>query len=136
MQEIMSMKLKKLAAAGIVVVFGMSCLYFIKSNIKIAHTKNDNAFRQMEFIASYIELYKKENGEYPSEREGLNVLIEPSRHCPYFKNPDVLLDPWKRRFVYKRIESASNSHYVMYSVGANGRDEGGEGDDIKFPRDQ
>lgn len=40
------------------------------------------------------------------------------------------LDPWGREYFYKRAGYVGGDN-LIYSLGQNGKDEGGEGDDIK-----
>lgn len=109
-------------------------LYFIKHFLRFNESKERKTYIDLEYTAYDIELYKKENGDYPTETKGLIALIEPSEHGPYLRNKDDILDRWRRQIVYKRINCNSKPSFFIYSVGANGIDEGGLGDDIKFPR--
>ena len=45
----------------------------------------------------------------------------------------ILIDPWGRPYVYERYDPGDNlpwHTYVFYSIGPNGADESGRGDDI------
>ncbi|MCB1643919.1 MAG: type II secretion system major pseudopilin GspG [Pseudomonadales bacterium] len=85
----------------------------------------------IEAISNALELYRLDNGHYPSTDQGLEALVsEPSGYPePRRWNPDgylkkVPVDPWDEPYLYfsedRRIE--------VYSYGAD-RKEGGEGVD-------
>ena len=74
-----------------------------------------------------IELAVDERHRLPSEAEGLQSLAQGS--APLLdKVPD---DPWQHPYVYRRIADAPG--FVIYSRGADGLDDHGEGDDITAP---
>ena len=86
-------------------------------------------------ISSTLELYRLDNGSYPSTEQGLEALvnkpeIEP---LPDNWNADGYLkrlpkDPWGRVYQYE-VPGVNNTHgFDLYSLGANGRT-GGEGTD-------
>jgi hypothetical protein len=80
-------------------------------------------------VLSYaLELFVREHGWPPDEREGLAALVcsAPSDegHCIIHLSND----PWSHPYVYRRIGRAPG--YMVYSIGADGVDEGGGGDDI------
>ena len=45
--------------------------------------------------------------------------------------PRILQDPWGNAYAYRAQQQKS---YLLYSVGVDGRDEGGAGDDVTTPR--
>lgn len=81
---------------------------------------------------------------YPTEDQGLMALVtKPSFDTedmgknwagPYL-NGDDLKDEWSHALVYKLVTDDSSGTSVqkihVYSIGPNGNDESGEGDDIK-----
>lgn len=74
-------------------------------------------------IEGALSVYRKELGDYPSNEEGLIVLIE-AQATPDWKGPylraDLLSDPWNRPYYYERTAS----HYRLYTLGADGKEGG------------
>lgn len=103
---------------------------------KIARTRAELAV-----LAGALESYKRRHGDFPrtdDEAQLLNALL--GRSGPMGNSPmegralieparftiagDVLLDSWGRAYVYayKTIAPWSNSGYVLYSAGPDGRE--------------
>lgn len=87
---------------------------------------------QMSNIANALDLYRLDNGHYPSTQQGLEALVsKPSGNPePRNWNPDGYLknvpqDPWNSEYQY--ISPGAERPYNLYSYGSDGR-EGGEGD--------
>lgn len=87
---------------------------------------------QMSNIANALDLYRLDNGNYPSSQQGLQALVtkpsgspEPRNWNPdgYLKN--VPVDPWDNEYQY--ISPGVNGPYDLFSYGSDGR-EGGDGD--------
>lgn len=74
-------------------------------------------------IEGALSVYRKELGDYPSNEEGLSVLIK-AQSTPDWKGPylraDLLSDPWNRPYYYERTPS----HYRLYTLGADGKEGG------------
>ena len=81
-------------------------------------------------IVQQLDLYKFNNGSYPSSEEGLNALVE--RPASARKWPDggypssVPEDAWNNDYVY--ISPGVEGPFDLLSLGADGV-EGGEGSD-------
>jgi general secretion pathway protein G len=88
-----------------------------KTNLKLLH----NAITQ----------FKMDTGRFPTEDEGLKVLIEqPSdaQNWPpggYLETTDLPKDGWGRDFIFQ-LSPAGDKPFVIISLGADGQ-EGGEG---------
>lgn len=87
---------------------------------------------QMNNIANALDLYRLDNGHYPSTQQGLEALVRKPSGSPEPRNwnPDGYLksvpeDPWGSEYQY--ISPGAEHPYNLYSYGADGR-EGGEGD--------
>ena len=79
-----------------------------------------------DLLSSGLVIYKVETGFYP---ETLDILLKPTQDYPHGFLPDrtaLPKDPWGRPYKYKRTATG----YRLWSVGPNGKDEGGKGDDI------
>lgn len=75
-------------------------------------------------LSQAVEIYRKDSGDFPTESQGLQVLVS--------STPPVLdklpHDPWGRPYIYRRMPSTPG--FELHSTGLNGRDEGGAGDDV------
>ena len=80
-----------------------------------------------------VAQFKMDTGRYPTEEEGLAVLIEPPSDVKgyqsggYLDSTDIPKDAWGNNFVYIAYPE-SGKPYVIVSYGADGQ-EGGEGYD-------
>ena len=84
-------------------------------------------------IASAMEIYRLDNGVYPTTEQGLEALVrEPAEEpLPRNWNRDGYLkklprDPWGNPYQYEQPGSQNLTGYDLYSLGADGR-VGGEG---------
>lgn len=84
-------------------------------------------------IEQSLEMYRLDNGRYPTTDQGLEALLvkptsapEPRNWNPsgYLKKGEVPVDPWGQPYQY--IAGDNGMTYQLYSLGADGR-EGGEG---------
>ncbi|KTD21266.1 type II secretion system major pseudopilin GspG [Legionella londiniensis] len=80
-------------------------------------------------IESAIELYKLDNGFYPSTDQGLSALVEkpdtnpaPPNWKPYLKS--LPKDPWGRDYLY--LNPGEHGEFDIFTYGADGQP-GGEG---------
>lgn len=79
-------------------------------------------------VGATLLSYKEDFGQFP---ESLSVLSEDrDGGGPYMRATEVV-DGWKQPLVY-RPAPGHHPEFVLYSVGENGNDEGGAGDDISF----
>lgn len=80
-------------------------------------------------LAGACFVYKVEHGKYP---DSLEALLEPTGNYPHGFYPQKALpsDPWGNAYLYKKFQGGANQ-YMIWSCGANGKDEDGAGDDIK-----
>jgi general secretion pathway protein G len=93
--------------------------------------KTDAAKAQVQNIASILDLYRLEVGNYPSQQDGLEALLEQPADAarwngPYVKRRDALTDPWGKIYEYRF--PGEHGAYDLYTLGAD-RSEGGEGED-------
>jgi general secretion pathway protein G len=92
------------------------------------------AATQIRNLEQSLELYRLDNGRYPSSEQGLEALVrEPSteprpRRYPaggYVKR-DGLVDPWGAPYEYQQPGEWNSHSFDLSSLGADGL-EGGEG---------
>jgi general secretion pathway protein G len=95
-----------------------------KARVQAART----SFSQLE---TALERFKLDNGRYPSEEEGLVVLVsvpegdDGSWSGPYMRKITDIRDPWGNDYQLK-VPAANGSEYEIICLGADGA-EGGEG---------
>ncbi|MGC9329454.1 MAG: type II secretion system protein GspG [Candidatus Hinthialibacter sp.] len=82
-----------------------------------------------------LEQYKFDTGRYPSHDHGLEALIQ-SFDVPGWDGPYVGLDlprrdAWGNPYVYDLYTIKGRQHPDVRSMGPNGQDDKGLGDDIR-----
>ncbi len=84
-------------------------------------------------ISSALEIYRLDNGFYPSSDQGLEALSSQPTGTPEPRNwnPDGYLkkipsDPWGNPYQFEYPGTHNSGSYDLYSLGADGRI-GGEG---------
>lgn len=96
--------------------------------------KRTKAAMQIQGLETALNLYKLDNGMYPSTEQGLQALVEPPtagvlppkwRDGGYLEKNKVPKDPWGNDFVY--LSPGVHGDYDLSSYGIDGEAEG-EGD--------
>ena len=84
---------------------------------------------QIRNLMSALDLYKLDNGQYPSTAQGLNALIAKPSGFPEARNwkdggylQKLPNDPWNNEFLY--ISPGADGAYDLISLGADGREGG------------
>ncbi len=89
---------------------------------------------QIESLSSAIELYRIDNGRYPTTDEGLKALVQAPAggdgwKGPYLTKKDVPNDPWNRPYHYR--SPGQHGPFDIFSLGADNQVGGtGENEDI------
>lgn len=96
----------------------------------LGSSRTQTAKVQIENIQAALDQFQLDVGRYPTQDEGLDVLVKaPSSasnwNGPYLKKVSGLIDPWGTRYVY-HIPGKHGDEDV-YSLGAD-HAEGGEGE--------
>jgi general secretion pathway protein G len=86
---------------------------------------------QLDTVATAVEQFRSDVGRYPTQQEGLNVLIKEPDGVdgwtgPYLRDAKVLKDPWGRAVIYS--VDGEGLHFYVQSLGADGKP-GGSGQD-------
>jgi general secretion pathway protein G len=98
---------------------------FDRSKVTAAHV-------QAKSLRSALDTMELDIGRYPTDTEGLNLLVEAPNsavanwHGPYLTGA-VPKDPWGRAYLYQAPKDTSQEPHVV-SYGADGK-EGGTGND-------
>jgi len=102
---------------------------------RLGGAQADIARLQVSKLSQQLELYKLDNGTYPSTDQGLDALVrEPSgeprpRRYPaggYVCSKD-LEDPWHNSFKYERPGKNNTQSFDLYSYGGDNQ-AGGDGE--------
>ena len=84
-------------------------------------------------LALALDLFEQDVGRYPSDDEGLRILVEnrgvANWKGPYVKGGELKPDPWGHEYVYS-IDAENERVYMLRSVGPDGQ-EGTEDDVIQ-----
>jgi hypothetical protein len=119
----------------------ISAEFFWYRTMQIKLAKAQRVVADAEISAIRMAIMKRaleREGAAPSDRAGLYAaLIERRLDAPgrmyYQADPSridpatlLLLDPWGKPYIYNRV----GDQFTVYSVGPNGMDEGGTGDDV------
>lgn len=80
-------------------------------------------------LAQVVEQFRLDVGRYPTDQEGLGVLVKKPEAAenwkgPYWDKKNLPKDPWQHDFIY-RVDPQFG--FVIRSLGADGK-EGGEAD--------
>jgi general secretion pathway protein G len=94
-------------------------------------SKTKTARVQIEDLAAALNMYKLENGRYPTTEQGLSALVEKpadSKHWngPYLSKTKIPKDPWQQDYHY--VSPGQHGGFDLYSLGADNKP-GGEGED-------
>jgi len=96
----------------------------------LAKAKTDTARIDLKGIGVALDLYLLDTGHYPTEQEGLAILVQKPNnaewHGPYLKTKGIPLDPWGRPYIYRF--PGQHGDYDLYTFGADNAP-GGTGQD-------
>lgn len=85
---------------------------------------------RLESLHNALTSWAKEHGRLPTEQEGLRIMYADAPH------PDEIdRDGWKNQIRYRLVVAKSNCAFA-YSLGSNGLDENGVGDDLRLPESE
>ncbi|MBL8243287.1 MAG: type II secretion system major pseudopilin GspG [Rhodanobacteraceae bacterium] len=101
---------------------------------KVDDAKLARAQSDIQSLTSALQLYKLDNGQYPSTQQGLEALMKRPSGNPPAPNwkpyvSKMQLDPWNQPYQY--LSPGQRGDFDVYSMGADGKPGGeGEGADI------
>lgn len=86
---------------------------------------------QIEDLSAALDMYKLDNGNYPTTDQGLKALIEAPEgskrwNGPYLSKSKMPLDPWQEDYHY--ASPGTHGKFDLYTYGADNK-EGGDGED-------
>ena len=120
----------------VLVILGLIAAFVGPEVMKYLGRANTDAARiQVERLASVLDLYRLELGDYPDAEAGLTALVERPPGAerwngPYIKKAEGLKDPWGRPYRYRY--PGEHGDYDLYSLGKDDQEGGtGENQDIQ-----
>lgn len=81
-------------------------------------SENTTAKAQIDAYVKAIDQYRIDTGDYPSNSEGLNALINEPSSVPRWKGPYIKklpLDPWGLPYQYKYPGEHNSTSYDVFS---------------------
>jgi len=118
-----------IAAAAVLAAFAALLAWLSVRRGGTADAKGKTVAR-LDVLQIALDEFHKKNHRYPAASEGLNALRSETSGVLEANPPysAVALDGWNRPFVYRM---AGEGPPILYSIGPNGIDEQGTGDDLK-----
>lgn len=106
---------------------------------QLGSAKEKIAHQSIERLASVLDIYKLDVGNYPSTEQGLQaLLIRPDGvdhwSGPYLKGEKLPEDPWGHPFMYRMPSQRPGHDYDLFSLGPTGKP-GGTGLDSEIVND-
>jgi general secretion pathway protein G len=112
----------------VIIIIGiLSALVAIQTRSYLIASKQNAARAEIATLITAIESFYADQSRYPTNEEGLEVLLEPTKSFPSGFIKKMPLDPWRRPYEY--VNPASKSPFEIICFGEDGR-EGGEGANI------
>ncbi|EJL35644.1 general secretion pathway protein G [Caulobacter sp. AP07] len=95
---------------------------------QLGRARVKSAQLQLESVAAAVEMFHSDVGRYPTQGEGLKVLISEPADVegwtgPYVKSAGALKDPWAGEILYR---AADDDVFEVVSLGSD-RKQGGKG---------
>jgi type II secretory pathway pseudopilin PulG len=117
-----------IAAAAALIAFAASLAWISLRRGGTSDAKGKTIAR-LEVLRIALDEFYRTNQRYPTASEGLALLTSDASGILAANPPAqaIALDGWNRPFVYRMTGDARP---VLYSIGANGVDEHGAGDDL------
>jgi len=89
----------------------------------LSSAKTDTAEVQIDNLASALDLYRLDTGDYPTSEQGLKALVErpegvDSWNGPYIDKREGIIDPWGQPYRY-RYPGEHGTDYDLYTLGAD-----------------
>jgi general secretion pathway protein G len=88
--------------------------------------KEKIAQQSVERLATVLDMYKLDVGNYPTTDQGIEALITQPQgvghwNGPYLKGDNLPEDPWGHPFVYRSPSERPGHEYDLYSLGPTGQ---------------
>ncbi|KAA5541078.1 type II secretion system protein GspG [Roseiconus nitratireducens] len=115
----------------VMVILGMLAgLVAVRTRGYLVNSRQNAVKTEIATVMKALETFRIDQGRYPTEDEGLEILTRSTETWPEGFLSKVPKDPWKHDYVYFETEEG----FEVISLGADGR-EGGDGEDADFSSD-
>ncbi|MCO6356663.1 type II secretion system protein GspG [Pseudoalteromonas shioyasakiensis] len=95
---------------------------------QVSTAKEKVAKAQMQVLATSLDAYRLDVGDYPSELESLRKSDASNWNGPYFPK-EIPQDPWNNSYFYQpQVNESTGEGFTLKSLGKDGK-QGGEGED-------
>ena len=112
----------------VMVILGMLAgLVAVRTRGYLVNSRKNAVKAEIATIMNALETFRIDQGRYPTEDEGLEILREETETWPEGFLTKMPVDPWKNPYLY----FVSEEGVEVVSLGADGR-EGGDGEDADF----
>ena len=112
----------------VMVILGMLAgLVAIRTRGYLVNSRQNAVKTEVATIMKALETYRIDQGRYPTEDEGLEILREATDTWPGGFLSKLPVDPWQNPYLYFLTEDGCE----VVSLGADGR-QGGDGEDRDF----
>ncbi len=123
---------------AVVVIMGLlMSIIGVSISGQIDKARLATARAQIAQLESALELYRMDNGRYPTTAQGLGALVRKPTEAPeprdyprggYVSKSDALLDPWSEPFQYASPGNHNSYGFDLWTQGADQAPGGEEGD--------
>lgn len=123
---------------AVVVIMGLlMSIIGVSISGQIDKARLATARAQIAQLESALELYRMDNGRYPTTAQGLQALLTKPGDAPeprnyprggYLSKKDALLDPWSEPFQYSSPGGHNSYGFDLWTLGADQAAGGEEGD--------
>lgn len=102
---------------------------------RVGEAKTTTAKTQLALLATALDSYRLDNGDYPTTAQGLAALREKPTAAPVpaqwrgpYMRREIPMDPWGRPYTYRYPRERNRTTFDLFSLGRDGT-EGGAGED-------
>ncbi len=100
---------------------------------RVGQSRTETARAQIEMLATQLDLYRLDNGSYPTTEQGLEALWEKPSASPVpgnwrgpYSRREIPPDPWGQPYVYRYPGVENPRGFDLLSLGADGQPGGEE----------
>jgi hypothetical protein len=115
----------KWIAGGAVLIALLAGILWLFGTGNVSEDPRLRTEQRLVSVQEWISLWAKEEGRLPTDEEGLDVVLSRAGQRPVF-------DSWRHPVRY-RLADARRGCGFAYSIGQDGRDDQGAGDDLRLP---
>jgi general secretion pathway protein G len=123
---------------AVVVIMGLlMSIIGVSISGQIDKARLATARAQIAQLESALELYRMDNGRYPTTAQGLSALVQKPGDAPqprnyprggYLSKADALLDPWSEPYQYASPGDHNSHGFDLWTQGADQAPGGEDGD--------